>query len=89
MAKPKTLEEAVKMIDELRSEVDGNERRIAILEEDIVRLTNEADDVSDVLRAAGDVIVETNRPVGEINSITLPDTTASRRALRALADAVS
>lgn len=98
---PETLEEAVARIAELtgeledeRREHDGTKAHMSGENED---LENEIFDLnkrlerlegSPSLRSAAELVVaETARPVGDINAVTIADSPASRRALRALCDA--
>lgn len=97
MAKPETLEEAIEIIADMTREVEKLEGRVEDLGIELSAAEGERDDALGELEeikapgnlqdAADAVIAETTRPVGDINAVTLRDTPAARRALRALSDA--
>ena len=86
MAKHKALEEVQLLID-----------RIAELESENADLSDELNaanvEINELIgglglqEAANAVVAEIERPVGDINAMTLRDAPAVRRALRALSDA--
>lgn len=94
---PKTLEEALEIIEKQDSEIEEMQEEIDGLTDDLKAAQserNEAQSTLDDLQgqpglqdAADAVIAEITRPVGDINAVTLADTPAARRALRALSDA--
>lgn len=91
MAKePETLEEALQVIEDLEEELEDVQKELSTAEHERTCLQNELDDLTGGIglqEAADMVLGEIQRPVGRIHEVTIPDSPAARRALRALSDA--
>lgn len=91
MAKePESLEEALEIIEDLREELEVVRQEISTAEYERNDLQDQLDDLAGGIglqEAAAMVLGEIQRPVGRIHEVTLPDSPAARRALRALSDA--